>query len=122
MNTDTAMNRTFLSNKSNLKKFTKKSFTDSSNVGKQQNSIIIKQNILLNHFPYLNKQYGQLEPNEIKQFYKKFNKIILYIDIFSFLADFFIVTALYFNHFEYNKHGYKTNHSDNILRFICLRI
>ena len=116
------MNRTFLSNKSNLKKFTKKSFTDSSNVGKQQNSIIIKQKILLNHFPYLNKQYGQLEPNEIKQFYKKFNKIILYIDIFSFLADFFIVTTLYFNHFDYNKHGYKTNHSDNILRFICLII
>ena len=60
MNTETAMNRTFLSNKSNLKRFNKKSFTDSSNVGKHQNSIIIKQNILLNHFHYLNKKYGQL--------------------------------------------------------------
>ena len=99
---------------------TKKSFTDSSNIGKHQNSIIIKQNILLNHFPTLSTKYGQLEPNEIKSFYKKINNIILYIDIFSFLADFFVVTTLYFNHFEYNKHGYKTNKSDNILRFICL--
>ena len=71
MNTETAMNRTFLSNKSGLKKYAKKSFTDSSNIGKHQNSIIIKQNILLNHFPTLNKKYGQLEPNDIKQFYKK---------------------------------------------------
>ena len=122
MNTETAMNRTFLSNKSGLKKYAKKSFTDSSNIGKHQNSIIIKQNILLNHFPTLNKKYGQLEPNDIKQFYKKINNIILYIDIFSFIADFFVVTALYFNHFDYNKHGYKTNKSDNILRFICLFI
>ena len=47
---------------------------------------------------------------------------MLYIDIFSFIADFSVVTTLYFNHFEYNKHGYKSNNSDNILRFICLGI
>ena len=48
--------------------------------------------------------------------------MILYLDIFSFISDISVVTALYFNHFEYNKHGYKTNHSDNILRFVCLII
>ena len=116
------MNRTYLSNKSGLKRFAKKSFTESSNIGKHQNSIIIKQNILLNHFPTLHTKYGQLDPNDIKTFYKKINNIILYIDIFSFLADFIVVAALYFNHFEYNKHGYKTNKSDNVLRFICLII
>ena len=47
---------------------------------------------------------------------------MLYIDIFSFIADFLVVTTLYFNHFEYNKHGYKSNNSDNLLRFICLGI
>ncbi len=47
---------------------------------------------------------------------------MLYIDVFSFIADFSVVTALYFNHFEYNKHGYKPNNSDNFLRFICLGI
>jgi hypothetical protein len=99
---DTYLNKSNLSNKSNLKKFTKKSFTDTSN-GKIQNSIEIKQSILLNHYPELSKIFGQMTSNEIKVLYKKFGNIILYIDVFSFVADLIVVTWLYFNHFDYNK-------------------
>ena len=116
---DTYLNKSNLSNKSNLKKFTKKSFTDTSN-GKIQNSIEIKQSILLNHYPELSKIFGQMTSNEIKVLYKKFGNIILYIDVFSFVADLIVVTWLYFNHFDYNKNGYKPKKKDNIIRIICL--
>jgi hypothetical protein len=99
---------------------TKKSFTDSSNINRIQSSIEIKQTILLNHYPELLKYYGQMSPNEIKLLYKKFGNIILWIDIFSFIADLTVVTWLYFNHFNYNKNGYKTIKKDNIIRIICL--
>ena len=61
-----------------------------------------------------------MSPNEIKLLYKKFGNIILWIDIFSFIADLTVVTWLYFNHFNYNKNGYKTIKKDNIIRIICL--
>ena len=61
-----------------------------------------------------------MSPNEIKLLYKKFGNIILWIDIFSFIADLTVVTWLYFNHFNYNKNGYKTIKNDNIIRIICL--
>ena len=57
---------------------------------------------------------------EIKVLYKKFGNIILYIDVFSFVADLIVVTWLYFNHFDYNKNGYKPKKRDNIIRIICL--
>ena len=41
---------------------------------------------------------------------------------FHLLQIFKLFPALYFNHFEYNKHGYKPNNSDNFLRFIYLGI
>ena len=40
--------------------------------------------------------------------------------MFCFFTDLMVVTWLYFNHFEYNKHNYHTNNSDDIQRFICL--
>ena len=60
--------------------------------------------------------------DEIKVLYKKFGNIILFIDIFSFVADLIVVTWLYFNHFDYNKNGYKPEKKDNIIRIICLAL
>ena len=61
-----------------------------------------------------------LNTEEAKYYYKKYNLYILLIDIFCFIGDLITVTWLYFNHFEYNSHGYKNNLSDNIQKSFCL--
>ena len=78
--------------------------------------------MLIGKFPNLFLQFDKKEPDEIKKFYKSYRIKLILIDCFAFLADLTVVTWLYFNHFNYNMHGYKTNKSDNIQRIICLVI
>jgi len=115
-------NKSVISNKSNLKKFSKKSLTNENNtsfISKKKSSIDLKQTYLLDHYSKLKEIFGELNSDEIKSLYKKFSKLLVLIDSFCFIADLIVVTWLYFNHFEYNKHGYKLNKSDKIQRWIC---
>lgn len=95
---------------------------DNSYASKRSNSIFHKKNLLIAKFPNLFIFFEKKTPDDIKLLYKKFRLRLLLIDIFNTIADLIVVTWLYFNHFEYNKHGYKPNRSDNIQRGICLAI
>ena len=59
---------------------------------------------------------------QVKILYRQLSNYLVIIDSFCFIGDLLVVTWLYFNHFQYNSHGYKLTKSDNIQRIICLII
>lgn len=117
------MNRSIVTRRQSSRKLSKRTLPiDQSFFSKKTNSLYHKKTMLVSKFPNLFMQFDKKEPDEIKKLYKSYRKKLIFIDCFASLADLTVVTWLYFNHFNYNKHGYKTNKSDNIQRIICLII
>ena len=91
-------------------------------INRQKNSFILRRELLITKFPKLKAVFFGLDIIEAKYYYKMYNKYILLLDVFCFVSDLIIVTWLYFNHFEYNSHGYRNNYCDNIQKLMCMML
>lgn len=72
-----------------------------------------------NNTPYI-PYYSSLSKEQLKSIYKFNELIILVLDVGAFVIDLVIICIFYWNHFLFNKNGYKLSKSDNIIRLICL--
>ena len=91
-------------------------------INRQKNSFILRRELMITKFPKLKAVFFGLDIIEAKYYYKMYNKYILLLDVFCFVSDLIIVTWLYFNHFEYNSHGYRNNYCDNIQKLMCMML
>lgn len=71
-----------------------------------------------NFFPY----YSSLSKHQLKERYKHIEILIVIFDIAAFIIDLIIICILYWNHFRFNKNGYKLFKSDNTIRLTCLLV
>lgn len=123
-NDNAIMNKSNDCIKSNTKKEARKSRTNSieDNASIKEAQFAKRKRILIEQHSFLRSRFELKNKIDIKKLYYKIERWLMVIDLFCFFADLIVVSWLYFNHFEYNKHNYCTNTFDNVQRFICLGI
>ena len=87
--------------------------------GEKTAPLLLRKKTLFDQYPSLKKTFENSSLKDLTETYFKIKKILMFLDIFCLVMNLIVVIWLFFNHFEYNKHLYKCNKSDNIQRIIC---